>query len=309
MFEPARKSTVLVTPPALRSTEDAAIAPPAVCVTPPSIVERSTVAPVSTLAAPSAIPPEPAFSTKDVVAPTLPVTAIVPVFAPVALSEIETFAAVAAPDTVRTPVLPSSTNEKSPDETANAPSVPTLFAVLVSAVAPDAPDPLRKVVATILPPAVCPIVPPPVVETSTVAPDTVLAAPSDSPPAPAISVTRVVAPTLPDTPIAGPSTEIVPAVSFPARSTEPVFFSRKSPDVAANVPTETIVFEPARRSTVLVTPPALRSTVLADTTPAAAWVTPLPVADRSIVAPVRIWPEFSWIPPVLASSTSADTSA
>ena len=47
--------------------------------------------------------------------------------------------------------------------------------------------------------------------------------------------------------------------------------------------------------------------MLADTTPAAAWVTPLPVADRSIVAPVRIWPEFSWIPPVLASSTSAVT--
>ena len=116
------------------------------------------------------MPPDPDVRTRDVVAPTLPVTEIVPVFALLTL----TFAAVNGPLRVRFPVLPLSTSVKFPPLTANAPTEAIAFAVPARLTVPVTPDVLcNNVDARIVPVATCVTPPPPVAEKSTVAPDNI----------------------------------------------------------------------------------------------------------------------------------------
>ena len=117
------------------------------------------------------------------------------------------------------------------------------------------------------------------------------------PPVPDASLSAVVAPMLPVTAIVGPLSAMLPAVSLPATPRLPVSTKRKSPPVTANDPTETMVFAVPARLTVPVTPEVLCRTVLATIVPVDTCVTPPPDAERSTVAPDRMPPVFSEIPP------------
>ena len=78
------------------------------------------------------------------------------------------------------------------------------------------------------------------------------------------------------------------------------FRSRKSPLVTAKLPTAAIVFVVFARLTVPVTPAVLFRMLDAETVPAPVCAIPPPVADRSMVGALTIWPAPSMIPPAPA---------
>ena len=144
-FAVPAKLTVPKTPLPLWSVP-AIIVPAATCVTPPPPADRSTVVPDKICPAFSAMPPAPADSVSPVLAPMLPVTAIVAAL----VREIGPVAAVSGPATVNRPASPPlpSTNPLAPD-TAKLPMV----SILAPHNAREAAPPLSVPVVTILPPS------------------------------------------------------------------------------------------------------------------------------------------------------------
>ena len=162
--------------------------PAPACVTPFPEADRSTVAPARMWPAFSTIPPLPALrvSTPDpVLAPIEPFTTMV------GTPAIATLAPLSPPAMVSAPVLPPACSVKPPPLTANAPTVPILFAVPARLTVPATLLVLSNVAAAMTPEAVC-AAPPPAALRSTTPPVTVMTASFRfSPPVPKVRNTAL----------------------------------------------------------------------------------------------------------------------
>ena len=91
------------------------------------------------------------------------------------------------------------------------------------------------------------------------------------------------------------------AATLPETVRDVAFVSEKSPLATVTLPKAPIVFVLFVRLTVPVTPDPLCRMLLAEIVPAPVCATPPPVADRSTVGALRIWPVPSPIPPAPAA--------
>ena len=252
----------------------------------PSVILPSD--PMVLLAPPSVMPPAMVPALARVAAMTVPVdsdtppaaaprAATVPALTVPAMSSVPALSEMFGPDTrPATDRLPVSVRVKPPPLTAK---LPTVAMVLVPvSVAPPAMVPmLTRVPAVILPDSVMP--------------------PALAPRAMAVPAFRK--PPMPSVPA---FTEMFRATMVPAADRLPVLTKAKSPVVTVKPWIAPMAFLVPARLTVPVTPLVLCN-VLAVIVPVDTCVTP-PVADRSTVAPDRMWPVPNVMPPVRAASVS-----